>query len=244
MKKFLTILTMIILLPTIAYAAPKVEFVTKDLKLGRIKKAKVMEKTIVAKNTGDEVAEIEGVTADCGCLKVVDEGKKSLEPGEDMQIKVKIDTSRVHGKFSKHVYVYYEDPERQEAIWSVTGKAPGKAHAKVKEPVFPKAEQYDQAPLKIFYTLGCNNCREIMDEFLPELAKKYYKKISVEAYNIDTREGLAHFLAVQDQPRRLPARQPTRLLSNPAPPTVFIDGKFLSGKREIKKRLEKIIRRL
>jgi len=239
MNKLLTTLLILILLPTTVYAAPKVEIMTKDLELGRIKKAKVMEKEITAKNTGDEKAEIEGVFADCGCLKVVDEGKKALEPGEDMQIRVKIDINRVHGKFSKHVYVLYKDPEKQEAIWSVTGKAPGKAkkHSAAKEPVIPKQEQYDQKPLKMFFTLGCNDCSEIMGKFLPELAKKYYKKISVEAYNVDTREGLEHLIELQDQ-------YPDTKLRNPTPPTVFIDGKFLSGKREIKKKLKGIIKGL
>ncbi|MDP8231023.1 MAG: DUF1573 domain-containing protein [Candidatus Gorgyraea atricola] len=239
LQRVVLVLVIIALLPTMAYAAPKVEIVTEDLELGRIKKAKVMKKTITAKNTGDEVAVIKAVTADCGCMAIVDEGKKSLEPGEDMQIKVKIDTNKVHGKFSKHVYVHYQDPDKEPAIWSVTGKAPGKAkkHGAVKEPVFPKQEQYDQTPLKIFFTLGCNDCRDIMDKFLPSLAKKYYKKISVEAYNIDTREGLAHFLAIQDEYAK-------EELWNPTPPTVFIDGKFLSGKKEIKRKLKKIIKGL
>jgi len=221
------------------FAAPKVEIVTRDLKLGRIKKTKVIKKTITVKNTGDEVAVIKAVTADCGCLDVVDPGKESLKPGKKMRIKVKIDTNRVHGAFEKHVYIHYEDPDRRKVMWTVSGKAPGKTteHGTAEELVFPKQEQYDQTPLKIFFTLGCIDCLDITEEFLPGLVKKYYKKISVEAYNMDTREGLAHFIALEDQHAKGDLR-------NPKPPTIFIDGKFLSGKREIRSKLEKIIKGL
>ncbi|MBU4312370.1 MAG: hypothetical protein KJ706_06610 [Candidatus Omnitrophica bacterium] len=91
--------------------------------------------------------------------------------------------------------------------------------------------------IMVFYSPGCNDCREIMDKFLPEIKQKYKDKIMVVDYNIDNMESYAFLLSLQDKYDE----KSKGGFYNPKPPILFIEDRLLYGVKDIEKKLEGII---
>ena len=90
----------------------------------------------------------------------------------------------------------------------------------------------------VFYSPGCKDCDEILDEFLPEIQKKYKDKVMVVDYDIDNMESYAFLLSLQDRYDETSKGG----FYNPRPPVLFIENKLLYGVKDIKKDLEDIIK--
>ncbi|MBU4457412.1 MAG: hypothetical protein KJ902_01580, partial [Candidatus Omnitrophica bacterium] len=91
--------------------------------------------------------------------------------------------------------------------------------------------------IMVFYSPGCNECREIMDNFLPEIKQKYKDKIMVVDYNIENMESYSFLLSLQDKYDE----KSKGGFYNPKPPILFIEDILLYGAKETKNRLEGII---
>jgi len=121
MKKLILTLSLCAALSAAAVAAPTIYVVMPVYYFGSIAEGIAVAHTFVLKNTGDEVLEISGVSASCGCT-TADLATNSIEPGESVDLEVLIDTAGFGGTISKSITVYSNDPEAPVLHLRVTGE--------------------------------------------------------------------------------------------------------------------------
>ena len=249
-----------------ALAAPKIEIVTEDVDLGEIEKDKLFDYKIEVRNMGTEDLRINNVWSSCGCLAVVDERWPNtaspgegvtiapihVAPAESIFILAQVDTNKISGQFDKSVHVISSDPDTPDATWSIRGivldlSAFGETRSNnINDTIsFERSERSERSreakdvtTVMVFHSLGCKDCRRIMEEFLPRLEKKYAEKMFIVTYNIDEPNAFAFLLDLQNKHDK----RFKKTFFNPKPPTIFVDGVLLYGVKEIEKRLEKLIK--
>jgi thiol-disulfide isomerase/thioredoxin len=223
---------------------PKIKVVTKDVDLGQVGKNETYDFKIEVKNMGTEDLVIINVASSCGCLELTDKrwatnaipAPVTITKGNSIYISAKVDTNKVGGEFEKTIHIFSNDPDKKDAVWTVKGKA-----NTIPTPISAaSAEMGGRTGAKmvmVFYSPGCNECREIMDKFLPRIQQKYKDKIMVVDYNIENIESYAFMLSLQD---KYDERSKGGFY-NPKPPVLFIENRLLYGVKEIKNNLESLI---
>lgn len=121
MKKLILTLSLCAILSIVATAAPTIYVVQPDYNFGSIVEGIAVEHTFVLQNTGDEVLEISGIRASCGCT-TADLATDSIEPGESVDLEVLIDTAGFGGTISKTITVYSNDLGTPFLSLRVTGQ--------------------------------------------------------------------------------------------------------------------------
>ena len=122
MKKLFLTLSLCIVLSAIAAATPTIYVVLPVYDFGAVTEGIAVTRTFVLRNTGDEVLEILGVNAECGCT-ATDLATDYIEPGESVDLKVLIDTAGFGGQtISKPITIYSTDPETPLLNLRVTGE--------------------------------------------------------------------------------------------------------------------------
>jgi len=121
MKKLILALSLCITLSALAVAAPAIHVVQPVYDFGSVIEGIAVAHTFVLQNTGDEVLEISGIRASCGCT-TADLATDSIEPGGSVNLEVLIDTTGFHGTISKTISIYSNDPEAPLLSLRVTGK--------------------------------------------------------------------------------------------------------------------------
>lgn len=102
------------------------------------------------------------------------------------------------------------DTTRQKTVSPVTGKKKGVAR------------------IVLFHSPDCGYCREVKDEFLPQVIKNFRRLLEVKEVNLETPDGNAFVRYLEHQYHE----------SGNYLPVVFADGKFLSGRNEIVNKLD------
>lgn len=234
--------------------APKIKIITKDSDLGRVEKNKIYDFKIEVKNIGIDDLVITNVSSNCGCLELTDKrwpnvhdpvaSDVNIEPviinkGNSIYISARVDTNKVGDEFEKMIHIFSNDPENKDVVWTVRGNKMFEAKPRTEEDVrgFASNTNIDAKVIMLFYSPGCNECREIMDNFLPEIKQKYKDKIMVVDYNIENMESYAFMLSLQDQYDE----NSKGGFYNPKPPILFIENRLLYGVKDIEKKLEGII---
>ena len=110
MKKLILTLSLCVALSTLAVAAPAIYVVLPVYDFGSVFEGIAVAHTFMIKNTGDEVLEISGVSASCGCT-ATELATTSIEPGESVALDVLVNTTGFGGTISKSITVYSNDPE-------------------------------------------------------------------------------------------------------------------------------------
>lgn len=110
MKKLILTLSLCVALSTLAVAAPAIYVVLPVYDFGSVFEGIAVAHTFMIKNTGDEVLEISGVSASCGCT-TADLATTSIDPGESVVLDVLVNTTGFGGTISKSITVYSNDPE-------------------------------------------------------------------------------------------------------------------------------------
>ena len=110
MKKLILTLSLCVALSTFAVAAPAIYVVLPVYDFGSVLEGIAVAHTFTIKNTGDEVLEISGVSASCGCT-ATELATTSIEPGESVDLDVLVNTTGFSGTQSKLITVYSNDPE-------------------------------------------------------------------------------------------------------------------------------------
>ena len=248
-------------------SASKINIVTPDADIGAVEKARIFDYNIEVKNAGDGDLIIENAYSSCGCLAVTDKrwpgvaspglmnqtpalgaaftppAKVVVKPNKSIYISVSMDTNKVSGEFEKMLHIISNDPENKDAMWKIKGNVGGAAIPTIPNAGLgrhPQTRIGDGAKtIMVFYSPGCDACREIMDNFLPEINKKYDKKITMVYYNIDNPESFAFLLDLQNKYDKNVKKGG---FFNPKPPAVFVNNKLLYGVKEIKEKLEKSLK--
>lgn len=110
MKKLILTLSLCMALSTLAVAAPAIYVVLPVYDFGSVFEGIAAAHTFMIKNTGDEVLEISGISASCGCT-TAELATTSIEPGESVALDVLVNTTGFGGTISKSITVYSNDPE-------------------------------------------------------------------------------------------------------------------------------------
>ncbi len=192
----------------------KIQIVTKDVNIGEVDKGKMFDYKIEVKNAGTEDLIIENVYSSCGCLEVTDKRWPNMpvvtnikiepvivKPNSSIYIAVRLDTNKVSGEFEKILHVISNDPETKDATWKIKGVVVAAELALPKDKSAsrpglalglpssrPGLEAVGQIVM-LFYSPGCNECKEVMENYLPKIKEKYGDKIVIINYNIDNPES-------------------------------------------------------
>jgi cytochrome c biogenesis protein CcdA/glutaredoxin len=94
--------------------------------------------------------------------------------------------------------------------------------------VFSQSEE--PVEILLFFSEHCRPCQEIKKDFLPRIKEKYRGKIRIEELDITQPANYLRLLELQDKYKSHTEKIFT--------PTIFIDGKFLVGSREVRKYFE------
>lgn len=121
MKKLILTLSLCAVLSTVASAVPTIYAVQPVYNFGSVVEGIAVAHTFVLKNTGDEVLEISGVSASCGCT-TASLASTSIAPGESVDLDVLVDTAGFGGTISKSITVYSNDPGTPILYLRVTGQ--------------------------------------------------------------------------------------------------------------------------
>lgn len=128
MKKSILALSLCAVLSTVAFAAPTIYVVMPVHDFGSVAEGIAVTHTFMLENTGDEVLEISGVSASCGCT-TADLATDSIKPGESVALEVLVDTAGFGGTISKSITVYSNDPGTPAFSLRVTGEVqPAEPH--------------------------------------------------------------------------------------------------------------------
>lgn len=90
------------------------------INLGKIKKNDIVESYYMIKNNSDKVIEIENIEIPCDCNKVEIE-KKSLNPGEEIKVKIIFNTKNYEGEIVKSIYIKVKN-QKEKLRLIMTGK--------------------------------------------------------------------------------------------------------------------------
>lgn len=121
MKKLILTLVLCAALSTLAIGAPTIYVAQPVYDFGSVFEGIAVAHTFMIKNSGDEVLEISGVSASCGCT-AAELASKSIAPGESVALDVLVNTTGFGGTISKAITVYSNDPESPLLSLRVTGQ--------------------------------------------------------------------------------------------------------------------------
>ncbi len=110
----------IFLTPAILLAGPKLEISSTEWNFGMLKEGEIAEHVFVIENTGDDTLIISKVRATCGCTATL-LSDSLIPPSGKAELKSKLRTKGMSGKFHKHIFVYSNDPENPRISLSLTG---------------------------------------------------------------------------------------------------------------------------
>ena len=110
MKKLILTLSFCVALSILVVAAPAIHVVQPVYDFGSVIEGIAVAHTFVFQNTGDEMLEISGISATCGCT-TADLATSSIAPGESVTLDVLVNTTGFSGTISKSITVHSNDPE-------------------------------------------------------------------------------------------------------------------------------------
>ena len=88
---------------------PKIEVPVKKIDFGEQLEGKTVTRSFLVKNKGKKTLEISAVDASCGCTTV--DFPKTIAPGREKAITVKVNIGNVEGEHVKTVTIKSNDPE-------------------------------------------------------------------------------------------------------------------------------------
>ena len=92
-------------------------------------------------------------------------------------------------------------------------------------PAIAFCDEKQPVEILIFYAQGCKPCQDVREQVIPLLEIKYGDKIKIQELDFHKPENYFKLIELQDKYNWHPEENVT--------PTLFIDGKFLEGKKEI-----------
>lgn len=98
---------------------PKLKLSKNQHDFGKVEEGKLVEVKIGLKNTGKGILEITEVKSSCGCTAALVSSKK-LNPGENGNIRIELDTANREGVFTRTVTIYSNDPTAPNQVITLT----------------------------------------------------------------------------------------------------------------------------
>ena len=101
-------------------AAPQIHVDNENYDFGEVREGSVVTHAFVISNTGDEPLVISDVWASCGCTTTA-LAKKTLAPGETIELEAILNTAGIQGPTGKSVYVESNDPAQPRLTLRLIG---------------------------------------------------------------------------------------------------------------------------
>jgi hypothetical protein len=114
------IISLFLLLPTLASAAPVFSIQPKNFDFRSVEEGTVVQKTFTITNKGNEALEIQKVAPSCGCTASA-LATTHLAPGASTTLDIKIDTQGFYGGIAKKVFVFTNDPSQATVSIGISG---------------------------------------------------------------------------------------------------------------------------
>jgi hypothetical protein len=111
---------LLLLLPTFAWAAPKIVVDSTTHDFGEIFEGVQVEHTFRFRNAGDQPLVVDRVRSSCGCTAAL-VSATVIPPGERGEVSAVFDSSRFRGLISKSVSLYVNDPVQPVTHFNMTG---------------------------------------------------------------------------------------------------------------------------
>lgn len=99
----------------VAAKLPKLKLAKNEFDFGDVEEGKLVETKIGFKNEGQGVLEISEVKTSCGCTAALLSSKK-LNPGENGNVRLELDTANREGKLTRTVTIYSNDPDSPNQV--------------------------------------------------------------------------------------------------------------------------------
>ncbi|MBI5471987.1 MAG: DUF1573 domain-containing protein [Ignavibacteriae bacterium] len=101
---------------SLLYAQPKIEIVGgKKFDFGEIHRGKKVDRTVVIKNTGNQVLELGRVDVSCGCTGTV-ASTTSIAPGKTGEVLITFNSANFQGKIHKSVTINSNAPDSPTVV--------------------------------------------------------------------------------------------------------------------------------
>ncbi len=121
MKRLGLGLCVLVAFSTAAAAAPALGVDVALYDFGTVAEGTVVSHGFILTNLGDDVLQITGTRATCGCTTTA-LAKTALAPGESVSLEARVDTSHFGGRIAKQIYVESNDPMSPTAVLTLEGQ--------------------------------------------------------------------------------------------------------------------------
>lgn len=190
-------------------------FISKEVwDFGKIEEGKEIVHIFNVRNTKDNKLIIKRIRTSCGCITAII-SSKVIDPGRSAELKVRLNSSNREGNLREYVYIESNDPESPIKRFTITGRVDRSVYVRI----------------YFFYSKDCKECLDIKNNYIPRL--RLYPLLRVRYLDIGDPENYRLMLDLEERHGYK--------LKNP-PPTIFIGDQVLDGGKEIRERLEEIIR--
>lgn len=130
---------------TLASSGPSIYFSENSWDFGEITPDELPTHIFKYKNIGDEVLIIKGTRVSCeSCIEPLI-STKELNPGEEGELKITVNSLDMIGRFTKRIYVESNDPINPQAVITVSGFIKEKNESVVQ----PQPQPQPQTPFRI-----------------------------------------------------------------------------------------------
>ena len=114
------VLLMMFAIGSALMAAPQIHVDNENYDFGEVREGSVVTHVFTLSNTGDEPLVISDVWASCGCTTAA-LSKKTLAPGEIVELEAILNTAGIQGPTGKTVYVESNDPDKPRLTLRLIG---------------------------------------------------------------------------------------------------------------------------
>ena len=133
----------------LAGSGPSIYFSEDSWDFGEITPDELPTHIFEFKNIGDEVLIIKGTKVNCeSCIGPLI-STKELNPGEEGELKITVNSRDMIGRFTKRVYVESNDPVNPQAVITVSGFIKEKNESVVQPQPKPQVQPQTQTPFRI-----------------------------------------------------------------------------------------------
>ena len=110
----------LILLSSVAFAAPAIEFEKTVVDFGKITTGYKGKAEFTFKNTGDQPLNITKITAICKCTTVVKPTISAIAPGKSEKVVIVFDSTGFQGEVIKRIMAKSNDPAHEKTLLTIT----------------------------------------------------------------------------------------------------------------------------
>ena len=215
-------------------AQPSIRLSSVSWEIGDVKEGELLRKKLTISNVGDRVLEV-NARSGCSCLSF-NGSQRKVKPGEEAVLELILNTKAKSGPLTESLYLDTNDPAFQYITYlielNVISKAAKAAAREVAAGTAEKTGTAGAIRVLMFSSPGCNTCKKLKADFLPEAAKRAGLEISLETFTLDKKENYEKFVTLESKLNDTKNKFPALVLG----------GRILGGEKEIRRGFEALLK--